>query len=126
MQQSIKNQIKRSERAIKCLNFKSKFYKDAQLSGISAEEVFEMKSDYLSTSLSSLSFKRPEKIESDFIWLITIGILRREVDGQGLTSKVRLTPLGREIIENFPHLADQKALLIERITECIFRKIRLK
>ena len=28
-----------------------------------------------------------------------MGVLRREVDGQGLTSRFRLTPLGRDLLE---------------------------
>ena len=38
------------------------------------------------------------RAEDHFIWLIKLGVLRREVDGQGLTKKVRLTPLGEEVI----------------------------
>jgi hypothetical protein len=30
--------------------------------------------------------------------LIQLGVLRREVDGQGLTERVRLTPLGRQVL----------------------------
>jgi hypothetical protein len=30
-------------------------------------------------------------------------VLRREVDGQGLTERVRLTPLGREVLAIWPH-----------------------
>lgn len=32
-------------------------------------------------------------------WLIEVGILRREVDGQGITDGFRLTPLGRQVVE---------------------------
>ncbi len=41
------------------------------------------------------------KAESYLIWLINTGLLRREVDGQGLTDSFRLTPLGREIISHW-------------------------
>lgn len=41
------------------------------------------------------------KVESYLIWLINTGLLRREVDGQGLTDSFRLTPLGREIISHW-------------------------
>jgi len=44
--------------------------------------------------------KLPEIIiDSELGWLIQIGLLRREVDGQGLTDSFRLTPLGRMIID---------------------------
>jgi len=40
----------------------------------------------------------PGRCEDHFIWLIQLGVLRREVDGQGLTERVRLTPLGRDVL----------------------------
>lgn len=42
------------------------------------------------------------RAESLLIRLIRLGVLRREVDGQGLTERVRLTPLGREVLELWP------------------------
>ncbi len=39
-----------------------------------------------------------DRAEEYFNRMINLGILRREVDGQGLTSRVRLTPLGRQAI----------------------------
>lgn len=38
------------------------------------------------------------KVEQELMWLIKVGLLRREVDGQGITDSFRLTPLGRQII----------------------------
>jgi hypothetical protein len=35
--------------------------------------------------------------ENDMVWLIQVGMLRREVDGQGLTDSFRLTPLGGQV-----------------------------
>ncbi len=32
--------------------------------------------------------------EDDLVWLIRVGVLRREVDGQGITDRFRLTPMG--------------------------------
>jgi hypothetical protein len=34
-------------------------------------------------------------------WLIQVGVLRREVDGQGITDSFRLTPLGHQLIEKY-------------------------
>ncbi len=39
--------------------------------------------------------------ESNLVWLIQVGILRREVDGQGLTDSFRLTPLGLQLVEKW-------------------------
>lgn len=36
--------------------------------------------------------------EAELSWLIDVGLLRREVDGQGITDSFRLTPLGKQII----------------------------
>jgi hypothetical protein len=38
------------------------------------------------------------KGEQDLIWLIKVGLLRREVDGQGITDSFRLTPLGKQLV----------------------------
>ena len=43
-----------------------------------------------------------DKVEDAFRWLIRLGVLRREVDGQGLTQRVRLTPMGRQILLDWP------------------------
>jgi len=37
--------------------------------------------------------------ENNLMWLIQVGLLRREVDGQGITDSFRLTPLGKKIVE---------------------------
>ncbi|MEB3212630.1 MAG: hypothetical protein VKL39_14820 [Leptolyngbyaceae bacterium] len=37
--------------------------------------------------------------EYSLMWLLRTGVLRREVDGQGLTDSFRLTPLGRQLVD---------------------------
>ena len=39
--------------------------------------------------------------ENNLLWLIQVGLLRREVDGQGITDSFRLTPLGRQLVEKW-------------------------
>ncbi|HEY9751977.1 MAG TPA: Npun_F0494 family protein, partial [Coleofasciculaceae cyanobacterium] len=39
--------------------------------------------------------------ENELLWLIQVGLLRREVDGQGLTDSFRVTPLGRQLIQDW-------------------------
>jgi hypothetical protein len=41
------------------------------------------------------------KVEQDLMWLIKVGLLRREVDGQGITDSFRLTPLGKKITQTW-------------------------
>lgn len=40
-------------------------------------------------------------VETELDWLIRVGLLRREVDGQGLTDRYRLTPLGHRLIQRY-------------------------
>ncbi len=119
-----KHIINRSSRAIKCLFFNADFYKKVQVSGLNAKNVFDEKEKYILGFSSRL--KDTNKIEDTFLKLIKIGLLRREVDGQGLTSKVRLTPLGRLIIEKEPNLANQNASLFELFSNWMLMNLILK
>jgi len=44
--------------------------------------------------------------ENALLWLIQVGVLRREVDGQGLTDSFRLTPLGRQLMDQWQDQQD--------------------
>ncbi len=84
---------------------------------LSAENVFLHKSKYLNQEfifINSSLF-----IENEFLKLIRIGVLRREVDGQGLTSKVRITPIGRQVLESNSDLFNQKTTLIKKLITCL-------
>lgn len=37
-------------------------------------------------------------VESELMWLFRVGVVRREVDGQGITDCFRLTPLGQQVL----------------------------
>ena len=119
-----KKSIRRAERVLRCMPFNLEFYKEAQNLGLSANHVFENKEKYF---IKKTKYLRNEyDIETEFIWLITVGLLRREVDGQGLTSKVRLTPLGRQVIEKSPEIANMRSFVFQRISHWIYRKLKLK
>ena len=47
------------------------------------------------------------------LWLIQVGVLRREVDGQGITDSFRLTPLCRYLLDN----ASQSRQRGDRLTQ---------
>ena len=116
----IYNRIKkRVARSFRCLPFNSLFYMDALEKGLSAETVFRNGHRY--AVIRRGWFKSSEGVEAAFRWLIKIGVLRREVDGQGLTSRVRLTPLARQILEKNPQLPIQKAGLFQRFNNCVHR-----
>ena len=112
--------IKRAGKAIRCLPFNGNFYKDTREKGLTAETVFLRTAKYKVSK--SRWFKSSYSVEATFRWLITIGILRREVDGQGLTSRVRLTPLGRQILEERPDLPTQKAGFTEQLSNWFHSK----
>ncbi len=38
-------------------------------------------------------------IDGAMMWLLQVGVIRREVDGQGLTSRFRVTALGRQALQ---------------------------
>lgn len=63
------------------------------------------------------------KAESELVWLINVGLLRREVDGQGLTDSFRLTPLGRQIVAKWENKTDSfpTPKLLERIINALNR-----
>jgi hypothetical protein len=52
-------------------------------------------------------------VEDELMWLFRVGVVRREVDGQGITDRFRLTPLGQRVLVELgnetasPGLGDQ-------------------
>lgn len=49
----------------------------------------------------SLKFLSENAVDFELGWLIQVGLLRREVDGQGITDSFRLTPLGKQIVRKY-------------------------
>ncbi len=118
--EQINSRIKRRAiQALQCLPFNSNFYADVKMAGIDAESAFKRPHKYCQDY--SKWFRSPSSMESAFRWLIKIGVLRREVDGQGLTSRVRLTPLGRQILEIAPDLSSHQVGVLERISHWLSR-----
>jgi len=108
--------IVRAKRSITSLPFKRFFYERVDQTAMSAEEL-----------CSSVDWQQyvfvpfgKERAEEHFNWMIKLGILRREVDGQGLTSRIRLTPLGRKIIATI-HGEIKRSGIRERIAETLRR-----
>lgn len=65
--------------------------------------------------------------ENGLMWLIQVGILRREVDGQGITDSFRLTPLGRQLIEKWENQGGTlpPPSLLDRLYNAVSRWLRL-
>jgi hypothetical protein len=54
-----------------------------------------LKNQYLTSSTNLIL------TENALLWLIQVGILRREVDGQGITDSFRLTPMGHLLLDKW-------------------------
>jgi hypothetical protein len=79
------------------LPFKKEFYKEIEGKSISSEELVK-RNDWERFVFAPFGINRAEE---HFEWMIKLGILRREVDGQGLTNRVKLTPLGKKIVDQW-------------------------
>ena len=109
--------FRRAKEGIRNSPFNLFLFQSLQKGSLSSQNVFEKKSKYLNQEflfINSSSF-----IENEFLKLIEIGVLRREVDGQGLTSKVRITPIGRQVLESNADLFTKKISLIKKLITCL-------
>ena len=109
--------IKRAKEGITNCPFNFFLFQSLLKGSLSAQNVFLNKSKYLKQECMFINSSK--FIENEFIKLIKIGVLRREVDGQGLTSKVRITPIGRRVLENSSDLFNQKTKLIRKLIKCL-------
>ena len=109
--------FRRAKKGIRNCPFNLFLFQSLKKGSLNAQDVFEHKAKYLNQDfmfINSSSF-----IENEFLKLIKIGVLRREVDGQGLTSKVRITPIGRQVLESQADLFTQKTSLIKKLIKCL-------
>ena len=109
--------FRRAKKGIRNCPFNLFLFQSLQKESLSAQDVFENKSNYLSQEFMFINSSL--FIENEFLKLIRIGVLRREVDGQGLTSKVRITPIGRQVLENSSDLFTKKKSRIEKLITCL-------
>ncbi|AFY72785.1 hypothetical protein Syn7502_00636 [Synechococcus sp. PCC 7502] len=87
--------IVRAEKAIVSSPFTLKLLSDLSNQGVSLKAIAAeegLKNGYLTKFANLIT------VENSLLWLIDVGVLRREVDGQGITDSFRLTPLGYEIL----------------------------
>ena len=109
--------FRRAEKGIRSCPFNFFLFQSLQKESLSAQNVFENKSKYLNQEF--MFIKSSLFIENEFLKLIKIGVLRREVDGQGLTSKVRITPTGRKVLESCADLFTKRISLIKKLITCL-------
>lgn len=92
----------RAECAFKCSPFRLDLLTTLRRQSISVRQVCHpqgVKNGYARRSLAEL------QADNELMWLIAVGLLRREVDGQGLTDSFRLTPLGRDLCDHLENLS---------------------
>ncbi|MDJ0798129.1 MAG: hypothetical protein QNJ51_15140 [Calothrix sp. MO_167.B12] len=88
--------IERAERSLLCSPFHLSLFATMACESVPMANIAldaGMKNGYTKRPLSELA------ADNALVWLIDVGILRREVDGQGITDSFRLTPLGRQLLE---------------------------
>ena len=90
--------FRRAKEGIRSCPFNLFLFQSLLKGSLSSQNVFLNKSKYLNQEFMFIDSSL--YIENQFLKLIKIGVLRREVDGQGLTSKVRITPIGRKVLES--------------------------
>ena len=109
--------FKRAKKGIRNCPFNIFLFQSLQEGSLSAKDVFVKKSKYLNQKFMFINSSL--FIENEFLKLIKIGVLRREVDGQGLTSKVRITPTGRKVLESRADLFTKRISLIKKLITCL-------
>ena len=93
-----KKTIERATRALRCCPFQMPLFATMRQQSVNMGTISStpgVNLQYTRRPLSELA------AENALMWLISVGVLRREVDGQGLTDSFRLTPLGHQIIEQW-------------------------
>jgi hypothetical protein len=98
--------LQRARQAMGCLPFTWRFYQVLEEEALSSTGLVA-RPDWGELCCQPLAASR---IEDHFIWLIQLGVLRREVDGQGLTERVRLTPMGRDCLAAWPEAIPRASL----------------
>lgn len=116
--------MQRAQRAVRCSPFYLKLLAAMRDRSVSVPTIAEDSGalkGYTQQPLSEVSTER------ELMWLASVGILRREVDGQGLTDSFRLTPLGRQIVERWQvgEYINKRASLLDFIQNAAVRWLRL-
>jgi hypothetical protein len=116
--------VRRAGRALCCCPFKLELFSQMRaqsvpLPSIAGQSAWER--GYTQHPLSE------GRVEGELLWLIQVGLLRREVDGQGITDSFRLTPLGRQLVETWEAQSKglPEATAKERLLNALNRWLRL-
>jgi hypothetical protein len=114
--------LTRAGRAIRCAPFRLPMYETMLKTGVSLPSISDqsgLQNHYTTKPLNELL------AEADLLWLVQVGLLRREVDGQGLTDSFRVTPLGRQWVTLWQNGTRMKASSRDRLYNALSRWFRL-
>lgn len=116
--------VQRAKVALSCSPFCLKLFQKMRNQSVPIQQIAEetgIKLGYIKEAFSE------SRTEDKLIWLINIGLLRREVDGQGLTDSFRLTPLGRKIVAEWEQSIGEipRASLANRLSHWLNRWLKL-
>ena len=113
------NTLKRAERALFCSPFRLNLFIQMRDRSIALQDITNTSG--IEKNYTKKTIAEPQA-ESYLMWLLKVGVLRREVDGQGLTDSFRLTPLGRQNIEKWQQKGEfPNPSLKERISNWLNR-----
>ena len=116
--------INRAKKALSCSPFRLKLFQAMRNQSVPIQQIageMGIQSGYANQALSE------PRVEDKLVWLINVGLLRREVDGQGLTDSFRLTPLGREIVAQWEQETNEipPASILQRVSNWLNRWLKL-
>ena len=115
--------IQRAKRALSCSPFRLKLFQEMRNQSVPIQQIAEATGIKLSYAKSAFSEARTE---DKLVWLINVGLLRREVDGQGLTDSFRLTPLGRKITSQWEQAGEiPNPSAVDRLCHWLNRWLKL-
>ncbi len=114
--------LERAERSLVCSPFTLSLLEAMRSHRIAISEIVGnsgVQHGYTKRPLSELV------TDNALVWLIQVGVLRREVDGQGITDSFRLTPLGRQLLEQFQSKPWHTPSWGDRAMDTVIRWLRL-
>lgn len=118
--------IDRAERAMRCSPFRLQLFAQMMYQSVSQSAIAGgagLQNQYTARSLAELT------AETELAWLIQVGLLRREVDGQGLTDSFRVTPLGRQLVQKWQQSSQTERYsptLRDRVCHALNRWLRIR
>jgi hypothetical protein len=117
-----RNTVERAERSLICSPFNLSLFEMMRHQSVSLGAIASTngtQQGYTKHPLSELA------CDNALDWLIQVGVLRREVDGQGITDSYRLTPLGHQLVGELQTQKWRNPSWRDRLLDLVIRWLRL-